>query len=268
MVRVACVVSLLCGVGFAAGEMGWPRRESLDQFEVYIRGTESRIEREVHTPTFLWASQSRDRERRVRSGGVVVEPWIARGDSEIDDALIHDWIGAIFIPGATIDQAVSFLQAYDNHKTFYSPEVVESRLLSHDGDEWRVYYRLVKKKIITVTFNTEHAVTYTRLSPTRLHSTSRATRIGEVKNAGTPAERELPAGQDHGFLWRLNTYWRLEEKDGGVFMECQTISLTRSVMTGLGWLINPIIRSFPRESLGRLLSATRIGVLTESVRHH
>jgi hypothetical protein len=72
--------------------------------------------------------------------------------------------------------------------------------------------------------------------------------------------RELPPGQDHGFLWRLNSYWRFEERDGGVYVECEAISLTRNVPLGLGWLVNPIIRSLPRESLANTLWATREAV--------
>jgi hypothetical protein len=81
-----------------------------------------------------------------------------------------------------------------------------------------------------------------------------------VINRGEPGERELPPGNDHGFLWRLYSYWRFEERDGGVYVECQAISLTRSVPTGFGWLIEPIIRQLPRESLANTLRATRAAV--------
>jgi hypothetical protein len=107
-----------------------------------------------------------------------------------------------------------------------------------------------------VVLNTEHDVRYVRLDRARWYSKSFTTRIAEVEDPG-PNERELPPGNDHGFMWRLNTFWKFEERDGGVYLECQAISLTRDVPVGLGWLINPIIRSLPRESLTNTLRETR-----------
>jgi hypothetical protein len=244
----------------ASAEDPWPKRESLDQYQAYVRKAEAGIQREIQSPAFLWAAQSPALWERVRAGEAVVESWNAEGDSGIGDALIHDWIGAYFISGVKLTQAAAFLQNYAVHKNFYRPEVVDSRLLSHNGNGYRLYYRLVKKKILTVVLNTEHTASYFPISDTRMATSSYTTRIAEVKDAGKPTERELPPGKDHGFLWRLNTYWRLEEKDGGVYIECRTISLTRSVPYGLGWLINPIIRSLPRESLAHMLTATAEGV--------
>ena len=43
------------------------------------------------------------------------------------------------------------------------------------------------------------------------------------------------------------------------------ISLTRSPPVGLGWIIKPLIRALPRDSLARLLTATRSAVLGRSV---
>lgn len=110
--------------------------------------------------------------------------------------------------------------------------------------------------------NTNHDVRYFPLGPARLHSRSYSTRIAEVADAGKPGEHEMPVGQDHGFLWRLYSYWRFQERDGGVYVECQAISLTRNVPTGLGWLIEPIIRNLPRESLANTLTATRQALTT------
>ena len=230
------------------------------KYEAYIRATEARIRDEVRSATYLWAARSPARWQRVRSSRVAVEPWSETGDSDIGDAIIHDWIGAVFIPGVKLDRVVSFLQDYGNQKDYYHPEVIDSRLLSHDGKDWIFCYRLVKHKIVTVVVDVNQTANYYPLSSGRVYACSRSTRITEVRDAGTPSEREARQGEDRGFLWRLNIYWRLEEKDGGVYMECQTISLTRSPPFGLGWLINPIVRSLPRELLVRLLTATRDAV--------
>jgi hypothetical protein len=102
----------------------------------------------------------------------------------------------------------------------------------------------------------------------RWYSRSYSTRIQEVDDPGTPEERLLPAGDDHGFLWRLYSYWRFEERDGGVYLECQALSLTRDVPTGLGWLIEPIIRQLPRESLANTLRSTREAILPKAAAAH
>jgi hypothetical protein len=135
--------------------------------------------------------------------------------------------------------------------------VRDSRLLSRHGNNYLVYLRLVKKQVLTVVLDTTHQVHYACASRTRCTSRSRATRIVEVDDPGGDREHEMPPGRDHGFLWRLDSWWRFEERDGGVYVECEAISLTRGVPAGLGWLINPIVRTLPRESLGNALKETR-----------
>ena len=236
------------------------RQEAERRYDEYIRDTEARIDREVRSPDYLWSARSPGRWERIRAGEVAVEPWRGNGDSEIGDAIIHDWIGAVFARGADLTRVVGFLQDYNIHKDYYRPEVIESRLLSRSGNDYQLYYRIVKKKFVTVVLNTNHTANFYPLSSTRLYSRSFTTRIAELRDSGKPTEHEAPPGHDHGYLWRLNTYWRLEEKDGGVYLECQSISLTTTPPFGLGWLVNPIVRALPPESLTHLLSATRDAV--------
>jgi hypothetical protein len=234
------------------------RPETLDAFERYVRLREGAIDRErVRGRNFLWVDESAGRRERVRGGAVIVEPVQGRGLVDIRGGLVHDWVGAAFVPGVNLQKAIAAVQDYDRHETFFKPEVVDSRLLGRNGNEFRIFLRLVKKKVLTVTLNTEHKVTYFPIDASRVHSRSYSTRISEVDEAGTARESELPPGQDHGFLWRLNSYWRFQERDGGVWVECEAISLTRGIPTGFGWLVAPIVRDLPRESLESTLSGTR-----------
>ena len=130
-------------------------------------------------------------------------------------------------------------------------------MLSRQGNDFKIYYRLRKKKIITVTLNTNHDVYYFPVDSRRWYSRSYSTRIAEVANADTPNEHEKPLGHDGGFLWRINSYWKFEEKDGGVYIECESFSLTRDIPAGLGWLIKPFITSIPKESLEMTMGSTR-----------
>jgi hypothetical protein len=171
--------------------------------------------------------------------------------------LIHHWVGAIFINGAKLDDVLGILKDYDHQSTYYSPDVERSRIESRDGDHFRVFLRFRRRKVITVVLNTEHDVHYFRDSPDRAHSRSSAVRIAEVENSGKSDEREKPPGDDGGYLWRMETWWRMEERDGGVYVQSEVASLTRDIPTGLGWLVGPFVTSIPKETLAFTLEATR-----------
>lgn len=232
----------------------------LDAFDRYVKAAEARIDERVRAHDYLWANDSPERLKMVREGQVTVSPLIGQGDGPLAGALVHDWIGAVFVPGATLAETLASVQDYNRNKITHRPEVIDSKLLAHNGNDFRIYLRLMKKKVITVVLDTEHDVRYFPVDATFCHSRSYSTKIVEVDNPGKPGERELPPGEGHGFLWRLYSYWNFLEKDGGVYIECRAISLTRDVPTGLGWLIEPIIRALPRESLVNTLKATRAAI--------
>ncbi len=247
-------VCLLLPSGLNAAELT-PR--TVEAFGQYVRQAESRIEDRVRKRDYLWADDASDRLKTVRAGEVAVAPLTGKGDSALGDGLVHDWIGAVFVPGATLRQALTVMQNYDRNKIDYRPEVIDSKLVSRNGNDFHVYLRLMKKKVITVVLNSEHDVRYLPVDATFCHSRSYSTRIAEVENPGKAGEREAAAGDDHGFLWKLNSYWRFYERDGGVYVECEAISLTRDVPVGLGWMVEPIIRQLPRESLVHTLRSAR-----------
>ena len=218
-VRVLFCVSFGCASGLDGIPALPPLKGDLQpKYDAYIAATEARIQREVHSAAYLWSKQSPERWRRVRKGYVVVEPWNARGETAMGNGLLHDWIGALFIPSMTLARVTSFLQDYDAHKDYFRPEVIESRLVGRDGDDWKLRYRVVKRYLITLVINTDQTANYYWLSGTRMLTSSVATRIAEVKNAGKPGEREIDPRQESTIVWRLNTYWRLEERDGGVYV--------------------------------------------------
>ena len=252
---IAAALALGTAGASAAAEL---KSETVAAFDNYIRTTEARIADQASGKrSFLWTDESAQRRDLVRKGQIVAQPWNSRGEVQVPGGLIHDWIGSVFIPGVSLDKVLAMVQDYDNHYKIYQPEVIKSRTLQHDGNHYKIYLRLVKKKYITAVLDTEHDVNYYPLSATRLHSRSYSTRIAELENAGERDERELPGGEGRGFLWRLYSYWRFEERDGGVYLECEAVSLTRDIPTGFGWLIEPIIRDLPKDSLMRTLEGTR-----------
>jgi hypothetical protein len=243
--------------------------ETVQAFERYIRGAEARLGQRLDQSMapggkFLWTDEEPRRADRIRQGRLVIENRAAQdtqGAIAVPGGLIHDWIGAVFIPGVKLAKTLALLQDYGHNQDNYKPEVLASRLVARKGNDFKVYLRLMKKKVITVILDTDYDVRYFPLEGGRCYSRVYSTRIAEVENAGQPDERLLPPGQDDGFLWRLYSYWRFQERDGGVYVECEAISLTRAIPAGLGWLIQPIITTLPRESLENTLRETRAALL-------
>jgi len=184
-------------------------------FERYIQALEARLDQRVSTPAFLWMDGDAGRKLHAQRSDVVVEPAVAAGDVEVPEGLLHDWVGAMFVRGATLEKVIAMFEDYDNAKNIYKPEVVDSKTLEHTGNNFKVYMRLLKKQVVTVVLTTTHDVRYVPVDPTHWYSKSYSVRIAELQNAGKSSESELPPGHDHGFLWRLNSYWRFEERDGG-----------------------------------------------------
>ena len=235
--------------------------QTLDAFAAYILEAEREMEQSLHgSAPFLWSQQQPERAQEVGRGQVVAQFWSGRGPVEVPSGLIHDWIAAAFFPESTIQEIFAVIQDYDNHKNIYKPEVLDSKLISRHDDDFQIYLRLLKKKIITVVLDTDHEAHYRRVDPARWVCRSRTTRIAEVENAGSRDERVLQPDTGYGFLWRLYSYWQFEQRDTGVVVECRAISLTRDVPFGLGWAIEPIIQKLPKESLINTLEATRQGL--------
>ena len=231
--------------------------KTLEAFDAYIRNTETEMEQSLQGSNFLWSQQTPERSQALDQGQVAAQFWPGEGRVTVPNGLIHDWIAAAFIPDSNIQQLLAVMQDYDNHKNTYKPEVIDSKLISRDGNDFQIYLRLLKKKIITVVLDTDHVVHYCPVDKTRWLCRSYTTRIAEVEHAGSTEERVLEPDAGYGFLWRLYSYWRLDERNAGVVLECRAISLTRDVPFGLGWAIEPIIEKLPKESLINTLEATR-----------
>jgi len=109
--------------------------------------------------------------------------------------------------------------------------------------------RVRQQHVITVVMDTDYDVAFGKLDGQHGYSLSQSTKITEIDSPGSSGERALSTDEEHGFLWRLNTYWSYEEKDGGLYMQIESVSLTRSIPPGLGWAVKPFVESVPRESL-------------------
>lgn len=261
---LCCLLLLAMTAGQAAAAE--PKPEGLEGWNRYIAVTESRIaDRQRDLPNYLYeyaetTEQKAVLEARLKSGEVVVQKLKTTDDGKPIDApgaLIHHWMGTVFIPSGNIQQAFAVLEDYDHHSTTYAPEVQKSKLISGNGNDFTVYLRFVKKKVITVVLDTYHHAHYAKIDSTHAYSRSSTTKIAEVEDPGTAHEREKSPDEEEGFMWKMNTYWRFDERDAGLYIQCEAITLTRNVPFGLAWVIEPFITSIPKESLTATMVATR-----------
>jgi hypothetical protein len=247
------------------------RQATITAFGMYVAQTEAQNTKTLRQGPFLWVDGLPEQDRikaiaGLKAGEVELRRITKAPDGnrpDVPGGMIHDWEGIIFIPAVKVDDVLRILQDYNHQATYYAPDVESARIESRNGDDFRVFLRFRRHKIVTVVLDTEHAVTYFRDSNDRAHSRSSATRIAQVEDPGGPKEKEKTPGDDDGFLWRMETWWRLEERDGGVYIQNQVVTLTRDIPTGLGWLIEPFITKIPKETLDFTLQATRKAVVSQ-----
>ncbi len=258
-----CLVLLVAATRAHAAKL---KPEAAEAWDRYVALTEARIYGEQHDLShFLWIDlMSNDKrntaEVQLRNGQVVIDRLRTEDQGtpiRTPGALIHHWIGIAFIPKANVQQALALVEDYNNHYRIYKPEVERSQLISRNGDDFKIYLRYRTRKIITVVLNTYHDVHYSVIDGRHAYCRSYSTKVAEVEDAGTPGEHERTVDDQNGFMWRMNTYWRFEERNGGLYLQCEAITLTRSVPVELRWLIEPYITSIPRESLNETMHQTR-----------
>jgi putative flippase GtrA len=267
--RVAApLVLLLLGASSAAAGSG-PidaelRPATLQAWTAYERQVDARLQNAsaASAPFFArdayriagWREEALEGNISVHR---LARPQPAGQEVSVPDGKIHHWAGAIFVPNTNVEAVLQHLSKYAGRESEHYDDVIASKLLARDGDRYRVFLKLRRTKVVTVTYNTEHAVEYRRLGSARATGRSVSTRIAELENAGTPQEREKPDGRDQGFLWRLNAYWRYEAANGGVLIECESMSLSRDVPALLKWFVGGMVEGVARESLERTLSSLK-----------
>jgi hypothetical protein len=256
-------LTLLLAIAIAPSEAAKLTPATSGAFDHYIQVTEDRMHQSLRPEGFLNVDSRPDFKERVRGGEIVIQGHTTMENDKpirIPGGQIQDWLGMAFFPNTTLERVRSMLQDYANYKDYYRPDVIESKLKFREGDEFDIFLRLYKHQVLTVVLNTDYHVRFASLDPHRMYLISHSTRVAEVKNPKQSYEVEAPVGNDAGFLWRLNAYWRFEEADGGVYAECEAISLSRDTPFGLGWAINGFLERFPKESMLNTLMGTRKAV--------
>lgn len=236
-------------------------------WQEYIRAAGIRLQARVEGRTpFLWMDEAPDRVDRVRRGDTVVAPLVAHGTQAVSNGLIHDWIGAVFIPNASIGSLLSVVRDYDRYKDIYRPVVTDSRTID-SGTEGQEFSMVWQRHVLFVdaAMRGRYHAHDIIISPHRGYSIVEATTLQQIEDYGRPAEHLLPPDTGGGFIWRIYSVSRYEERDGGVYLEVEAIALSRGVPGSLRWLVNPVVNHLSVTSLSTTLRQTRDAVNSRQV---
>jgi hypothetical protein len=224
----------------------WPEESPAAKaaFDAYAQGVEARLKQEHASADDILAPVD---TARARSGELILED-LTPANKKMDGALLHDWRGTAFVPGAKPADFDRVMRDFPAFPKYFAPQILQMHVLTHEGDHYTLTMRVRQKHIITAVLDMDYDTTFAHADDGG-YSISRSTRVAEIDSPGTPQERTLPPDQDHGYLWQINNYWTYEEKDGGLYIQVESISLSRSIPAGVGWAVGPFIKSVPRESL-------------------
>ena len=233
------------------------KQETLTAWDAYMRAANlHREERLNNNSPFLWIDESPERSRRVRQVGFLISPMGETNPEIVPNGLIHHWIGAMFVANVTIGDALSVARDYERYKEFYGPTVINSKLIARNGADYTVSILGLKRVLFeTIVLQSEFQSRCSESDARRAYCISYSTRIEEIQQYGQPNEWKLPSDQGHGYLWRLYTFSRYEQRDGGVYVELEVIALSRD--SSIRWFVKPVIERVSRNSISIGLQQTR-----------
>jgi len=257
------VVSSVAARPAKAAELG---TETVKAWNDYIASREKQIALELNSSKgflvmdFQNQQEAAAERRSVLAGEVSVKrvnPADGKGDFQIPGGTVHHWRGAVLLPDVPFEFAMHRIR-HPELETEKQEDVLESRVMERmSPDRYRLFLKLKRTQIITVVYNTEHLAAFEKHGDDKYSSSSVSVKIAEVEQLKGGGEREKPEGDDRGFLWRMNSYWRYQKVPGGVLVECETITLSRAIPFLLEGLTRPIINNVAGESMERTLSELR-----------
>lgn len=258
ILRSCSLILILLASTLASNPIQAQQPEAVAAFNSYVAALESRLARQHKSQSTFVAplASGQQSEDRLRRGELIVEKLTPSAQADPPGALLHHWRGTAFVPGASAADFERMMKDFNAYPQRFSPQVVQAKILAQQGDRFQTVMRVRQHHVITVVMDTAYDIVFSRLDAQHGASISRSTRISEIDSPGTSTERALDPSQGRGFLWRQNTYWSYEERNGGLTIQIESVSLTRSIPTGLGWVIGPFIESIPRDSLEFTLRCT------------
>jgi hypothetical protein len=235
-----------------------PSSAAVSAFNSYVSAVESRLAQQHRShDAFLSHVPFGQQRTNLQSGELIIDQITPSAGADIPGALLHHWRGTAFAPGAKGADFVHLMRDFNNYPQHFSPQVIQAKILTQHDNYLQAAMRVRQQNVITVVMDSTYDIAFGQLDAQHGYSISRSTHIAEIDQPGTKTEHALNAKDEHGFLWRQNTYWSFEERDGGLYIQIESVSLTRSIPTGMGWVLRPFIESVPRKSLEFTLRSTR-----------
>ena len=266
-VAAACAAAVL-SIGIAAPAVEL-KPATAAAFDRYVTLTEARMAGEMSGASpFLWIDRQPESSRRalldrLKKGQVVSASLETRDGGkaiEAPDGMLHHWVGTVLIPNTSMDRVMAFVKDYPKYPAHFGPMIQRATVQKQTPERFDVTMRTWAKKVITVVIDADYGVDYRTLTPTRVATKSVASNLFEVAGAGTSGEKRTPADKGEGYLWRLNTYCWFDQRAEGVYEQCESMSLTRDIPFGFGWIVRPFVTGIPRETLEFTLGKVRAGV--------
>jgi hypothetical protein len=235
-----------------------PAPAAVSAFNSYVDAVESRLaEQHRSQKTFLTPLASApETGARLRRGELIIDKLTPSPPPNMPGAMLHHWRGTAFVAGATAADFLRVTQDFNAYPKYFAPQILNAKVLAYQGDRLQASMRVRQHHIITVVYDISSDIAYGRLDLQHQYSIAHSTKISEIDAPGTAKEQALSSAEEHGYLWRLNTYWSFEERDGGLYMQIESVSLSRSIPPALAWVIGPFVESVPRDSLEFTLRST------------
>ena len=240
-----------------------PKQETLRAWDEYIRTLDVERENRINgNGPFLRVDESPDLQRRVQRNELVVTNHDPR---KVPQGMIHHWVGGMFIRNTSLDQAMSVLTNYPRYSEVYKQLLKNCSVVERNGDDIKLSVVAVQKALsVTAAVSTDNQIHIVRLDSKRVLITSSATRIQEIANYGQSSEHAFPEDRRPGYVWRAVVNERLEERDGGVYVELETVALSRGIPVEFRWLIKPLTDELPRKMMIDMLNDTRAALANGS----
>jgi hypothetical protein len=239
-----------------------PKRETLRVWDDYIGSVNTSVaERNAGSRAFLWVDESSETRQRVQNGKLVITNHDPR---KVPQGLIHHWVGAMFIPNVSLDQVMRVLNGYDRYSDTYKSLIRKTSVIERAGDTVKLNVLAVQKAFsVTAAVDTDEEIQIARPAADRVSITANSVRIQEIANYGQPSEHAFSEDRTPGYVWRALIVERLEQRDGGVYVELETISLSRGIPVEVRWLIKPLTDDLPRKMMNDILDETRTAARQE-----
>ncbi len=243
--------------------------ETVAAWDRYVQSVTATVQNRAQTGgSFLWTFENAERAAKVHNGEIVVAPAPGPSPRKVPGGLIHHWVAAAFLPNVSLNELLEVTQDYDRYQEFYGPSVIASKTVARKAPDDFFSMRLMNKALfLKTTLDADYQATNVRLDDRRFYSVSRTTRVQEIENYGQDGEHRLPEGEGGGYIWKLFSVGRLEQRDGGVYVEMETLALSREIPGALSFMIDPMVRRVSRNAMLTSLKQTEEAVRRNSLAH-